>query len=79
MLYVPYNTEEISLAYESEYSNERENQVILLMITNNKKCYYLVLKSERIFYNEKWCNRPKKICLDYLGQKHRIITEIFTV
>ena len=49
------------------------------MITNNKKCYYLVLKSERIFYNEKWCNRPKKNCLDYLGQKHRIITEIFTV
>ena len=39
------NSEEIKLAYKSNY-NERKNQVILLMIngeTNN--CYYLVVKN----------------------------------
>ena len=26
------------------------------MITDNEKWYYLALKSEQIFYGEKWCN-----------------------
>ena len=50
ILYVPYNTEEICRAYKSNYNNERENQVILQMITDGKKWYYLALKSECIFY-----------------------------
>ena len=37
ILFVPYNTKTIRLAYKSEYNNERENQVILLMIRDNKK------------------------------------------
>ena len=37
ILYVPYNTETICRTYRSKYSNKRENQVILLMITDNKK------------------------------------------
>ena len=65
ILFVPHNTKTIRLAYKSDYNNERENQVILLMITNNKKWYYLALKSEPMFYGGKLSNRPVK---DYLGQ-----------
>ena len=57
ILFVPYNTKEIRTAYKSKYNNERKNQVIFLMITDNEKWHYLALKSERIFYGEKWCNR----------------------
>ena len=37
VLFVPYNTEKIRLAYKSKYNNKRKNQVILLMITDGKK------------------------------------------
>ena len=37
VLYLPYNTEEIRHAYKSEHDKERENQVILLIITDGKK------------------------------------------
>ena len=37
ILFVPYSTKTIRLAYKSEYNNERENQGILLMIRDNKK------------------------------------------
>ena len=33
ILYVPYNTKEIYHVYKSKYNNERENQVVLLMIS----------------------------------------------
>ena len=36
-LYVPYNTEKIRHAYKSKYNLTRENQVILLMITDGEK------------------------------------------
>ena len=42
--YVPYNTEEIRHAYKSKYNLKRENQVILLMITDGKKWHYLAVK-----------------------------------
>ena len=45
ILFVPYNTENIRLAYKSKYKFKRENQVILLMITDNKKWHYLSLRS----------------------------------
>ena len=37
IFYVPYNTKQIRLAYNSKYNNERDNQVILLMITDGGK------------------------------------------
>ena len=46
ILYVPYNTKQIKQAYISNYNNERDNQVNLLMIadeTNN--WHYLEVKS----------------------------------
>ena len=44
ILYVPYNTEKIRHAYKSKYNLTRENQVILLMITDGGKWYYLAVK-----------------------------------
>ena len=37
ILYVPYNTEKIRHAHKSKYNLTRENQVILLMITDGEK------------------------------------------
>ena len=34
---MPYNTKEIRHAYKSKYDLNRENQIILLMITDGKK------------------------------------------
>ena len=39
ILFVPHNSEEIKLAYKSNY-NKRKNQVILLMISNKANNYY---------------------------------------
>ena len=66
ILYVSNNTKEISRAYKSKYNNERENQVILLMIKDGKRSkgveesHYLALKSEPVLYNGKLYNRPVK-------------------
>ena len=42
--YVPYNTEEIRHAYKSKHNLKRENQVILLMITDGKKWHYFAVE-----------------------------------
>ena len=44
ILYVPHNTEKIRHAYKSKYNLTRENQVILLMITDCEKWHYLALQ-----------------------------------
>ena len=44
ILYIPHNTEETRYAYKSKYNLERENQVVLLMITDGKKWRYLAVK-----------------------------------
>ena len=45
VLFVPYNSEEINLAYKSRY-NKRKNQVILLMINDEaNNCYYFAVKN----------------------------------
>ena len=36
ILFAPYNTNQIRPAYISKYNDKRDNQVILLMITDNK-------------------------------------------
>ena len=44
ILYLPHNTEEIRHAYVSKYNANRENHIILLMITDGKKWHYLTVK-----------------------------------
>ena len=41
ILFVPHNAKTIRLAYKSKYNHKRENQEVLLMITNGKKWHYL--------------------------------------
>ena len=45
ILYVPHNTREIRPARISKYNFKRDNQVVLLMITNNEKWHYLAVKN----------------------------------
>ena len=53
ILFIPHNTKTINLACKSKYNRKRENQVVLLMITNGKqsdevdKWHYIALKSVR--------------------------------
>ena len=44
-MYVSHNTEKIRHAYKSKYNLTRENQVILLMITDGEKLHSLDVKS----------------------------------
>ena len=41
VLYVPEGEKNIRHAYKSKYNLKRENQVILLMITDGEKWHYL--------------------------------------
>ena len=45
VFFVPYGTETIRLAYKSTHNLKRENQVILIMITDGEKCDYLAVKT----------------------------------
>ena len=42
---MPHNSQEIRHTYKSKHNIKRENQVIILMITDNEKWYYLAVKS----------------------------------
>ena len=44
ILFVPNNTEKIKLEYKSNDNFKRENQAILLMITDGTKWHYLAVK-----------------------------------
>ena len=44
-MYVLHKTRKICHAYKSKYNLTRENQVILLMITNGEKWHYLAVKN----------------------------------
>ena len=45
VLFVPYNTEQIRPVHVSKYNSNRENQIILLEVTDNKKWHYLAVTS----------------------------------
>ena len=60
ILYVPYNTKQIRLGYKSKDNYKRDNQVILLMITDGEKWHYLALKSLPTFDGKKWRNLATK-------------------
>ena len=42
ILFVPYDTETIRVAYRSKYNHKHRKQVILLMISDSNKWYYFV-------------------------------------
>ena len=45
ILYVPYNTKNINIAYKSKNNLTQEKQIILLMISDGQKWHYLVVKN----------------------------------
>ena len=55
ILFVPHNEKIINLPYKSKYNRKRENQAVLLMITNGEKWHYIAFKSER---TDDGFNRP---------------------
>ena len=44
-LYVSFNTKKIKIAYKSKYNLIRDNQIVLLMISNGENWHYLAVKS----------------------------------
>ena len=55
ILYVPYNTKKIKIAYKSKYNLIRDNQIILLMTSNGENCFHS-------YRDENKLNAEKKIC-----------------
>ena len=45
ILYVPYNTKQINIAYKSKNNLTQKRQIILLMISDSQKWHYLVVKN----------------------------------
>ena len=45
ILYVPYNTKKINIAYKPKNNLTQEKQIILLMISDGQKWHYLVVKN----------------------------------
>ena len=45
ILYLPYNTKKINIAYKSENNLTQKRQIILLMISHGQKWHYLVVKN----------------------------------
>ena len=52
ILYVSHNKKEICIAYESKYNRKREDQVILLMITDGENIIILLQKVSRDYFTE---------------------------
>ena len=66
ILYVPHNSKEIRHGYKSKCNLNRENQVILLMITDGEKWHYLAVKSLSALFRVITSNHKKDFyCLNY--------------
>ena len=63
---MPHNNEKIRHASKSKYNLTRENQVILLMITDGEKLHYLAVKSLSALFREIADNNHGDFyCLNY--------------
>ena len=65
VLFVSYNSEEIKLAYKSNY-NKRKNQVILLIINDNEanNCYYFAVKNLSEINSLGWLKGKKEAIIN---------------
>ena len=65
VLFVSYNSEEIKLAYKSNY-NKRKNQVILLIINDNEanNCYYFAVKNLSEINSLGWLKGKKEVIIN---------------
>ena len=68
VLYIPYDTKTICVAYKSKYNNKRKKQVILLMITNGKKQHYLAVTDISALFQKISSNHDGDFyCLNYFS------------
>ena len=81
---MPYNSEKIRHACKSKYNLTRENQVILLMITDGEKWHYFAVKSlSALFRGITGNNSGDFYCLNYFQsntmenklKKHKKVSE----
>ena len=71
ILFVSYNSEEIKLAYKSNY-NKRKNQVILLMINDEaNNCYYFAVKNLLELNSLGWLRSKKEAIIDGDNDFHK--------
>ena len=71
ILFVSYNSEEIKLAYKSNY-NKRKNQVILLMINDEaNNCYYFAVKNLPELNSLGWLRSKKEAIIDGDNDFHK--------
>ena len=64
ILFVSYNSEEIKLAYKSNY-NKCKSQVILLMINNEaNNCYCFAVKNLSELYSLSWLGSKKEAIIN---------------
>ena len=64
ILFASYNSEEIKLAYKSNY-NKHKNKVILLMINNEaNNCYYFAVKNLSELYCFGWLRSKKEVIIN---------------
>ena len=65
ILFVTYSTQKIKLAYMSKHNFKRQNQVILLMITDDKKWHHFTAKSLSVILRETTSNNKEDFyCLN---------------
>ena len=68
---MPYNAEEIRLAYKSKHNLKRNNQEILLMIIYGKKWHHLAVKNLSALLRGITSNRMADFyCLNCFHSKH---------
>ena len=76
ILYIPYNIKEVRHTYKSKHNLNRENQVLLLMITDGKKWHYLAVKSLYALFREITSRHERDFyCLNYFHSfrtKHKL-------
>ena len=68
VLFIPCNTKTIRVAYRLEHNNKRKKQVILLMITDGKKWYYLTITNlSALLQGNSWNHEGDFYCLNWLN------------
>ena len=55
-LFIQHNAEIMNVTYRSEYNNNRQKQIIFLMITDGKKQYYLAVTNLSVLFAKKSSN-----------------------